>query len=161
MICIPFTLVICYSKIFADANKSMSSALTYIKDEHMLKSLDTARAEKSNAILDAYFKAVTTHDVNNIIAVFDPDAKLVTEKQTYQGKKNIAEYYTQNILKFSDFYPEPGERYFSIAGDSIAVEIKLHADGMVRCIGDFFVFNDQHITKMHVYARQAGFHKEY
>lgn len=120
----------------------------------MIEHVNFELAEKSNSILDAYFKAVTSHNINNIISVFDPDAELITEKKTYKGQKSIAEYYTENIISLASFYPEPGERHFTASGQNIAVEIKLHANSKVRCVGDFFTFNDKHITKLHVYSRQ-------
>lgn len=104
-------------------------------------------------VLHQYFAAVKSHDIQRILNVFEPDAVIVTAKGKIQGSKSIREFYQKGVLKCAQFQPEPGP--FLIAKKEIAVEIKLHCDGIEKKVGDFFTIRNNKIVSMRVYSGQG------
>ncbi len=103
-----------------------------------------------HSILDAYFHAVTTRNVENILNTFLEDASVQTAERAYNGRAQIREFYENGLLKCMDFYPMPQTRQQTT--DSIAVEIGLNCDGAITIVGDFFYFKDDKIARLYVYT---------
>lgn len=101
-------------------------------------------------VMDNYFKAVQSHSVENILAVFAPDAVLSTADKDIVGHDKIREFYLGGVLKCRNFTPKPGP--YMLNGDSLAVEIVLQCDGVDKQVGDFFTMKNGKITHMRVYS---------
>ena len=106
---------------------------------------------KPEDVLNQYFAAVQSHSVDNILAVFTPDAILSTADKEIQGHDKIREFYLGGVLKCKNFTPVAGP-YLLSGNDKIAVEIILRCDGMDRLVGDFFTMKDGKISVMRVYS---------
>lgn len=102
-------------------------------------------------VMQEYFKAVQSHSVDQILAVFTPDAIISTAAGDVVGQDKIREFYLNGVLQCQNFTPKPGPFFFS-GKDGIAMEIVLDCDGVDKLVGDFFTIKDGKISSMRVYS---------
>ena len=112
--------------------------------------LITNCAAESSEVLQQYFTAVKSHQVNNIVSLFDANAKIITATGEIKGLANIRHFYLNGVLKCKNLSPKPGP-YF-IASNAIAVEIAIQCDGIEKQVGDFFTIQKGKIVSMRVYS---------
>lgn len=99
--------------------------------------------------IDTYFTAIRNKDVDALRALFTPDAQLSTLAGTFIGPDAIAGFYRDLAFTVDDLWPEPGP--LLVDNDRVAVEIRLHMNGTVSLVGDFFTLADNKISRLVVY----------
>lgn len=107
-------------------------------------------APDPNAVLDRYFAAVSSADLDKVLATFHANAVIMTMDGEHRGHAAIAAFYKNGIFRCKRFQPRPGPRF--LLKNQIAVEIELVCDGEVRMVGDFFTVEHDKFTKMVAYS---------
>jgi ketosteroid isomerase-like protein len=101
-------------------------------------------------VIDAYFAAIRARDADALGALFTEDAVLVSAAGTFHGPDEIAGFYRDLAFKIDDLWPEPGEQL--VAGDRVAVEIRLTMGGTTNLVADVFTLAGERIRRLAIYT---------
>lgn len=101
------------------------------------------------AVVDAYFNAIRSRDADALGALFTDDAVLISQGGTFTGSAEIASFYRDLAFKVDDLWPEPGE--LLVAGDRVAVEIRLTMAGKTNLVSDVFTLRAGRIARLAIY----------
>jgi hypothetical protein len=105
------------------------------------------------SVVDRYFGAIRSRDVEGIRACFAPGAVLVNAMGTIEGRDAIAAFYADTAFRFDDLEPHPGP--YVVDRHRLAVEIDLTMAGRSNLVADMFDITDGLITRLAIYMIPA------
>ena len=104
-------------------------------------------------LLDDYFTAVTSQEIDLVRALFTDDAVFESGDHRLQGLDAISGYYLANTFTYEDFRPAPRTPTFE--GTRMEVDIDVHLGGADHTVHDVFETDGTRITALRV----SGFEK--
>jgi uncharacterized protein len=99
-------------------------------------------------VVDAYFTAITTRDVDALRGLFSTDAVLDAAGTTYRGNEAIARFYAEGAFLFDDLLPRPEKAV--VEGERVTVRIDLRIGGSHDPVEDVFAVTDGRITDLRI-----------
>jgi uncharacterized protein len=99
-------------------------------------------------VVDAYFTAIVTRDVEALRRLFAPDAVLDAQGTVHRGSEAIARFYTDGAFGFDDLLPRPGT--VRIEGDRVTVPIDLRIAGNHDAVEDVFTVAGDRIAALSI-----------
>jgi predicted TIM-barrel fold metal-dependent hydrolase len=97
-------------------------------------------------IVDSYFTAIVTRDVEALRRLFASDAVLDAQGTIHRGANAIARFYAEGAFGFDDLLPRPGPA--RIDGDQVTVPIDLRIAGGHSAVEDVFTVVDGRIARL-------------
>jgi hypothetical protein len=99
-------------------------------------------------LLDDYFAAVTSQEIELVRALFTPDAVFESGDVRLEGLDAIGGYYLSKTFTYEDFRPAPRAPTFD--GSRIEVDIDVHLGGGESTVHDVFETDGTRITALRV-----------
>jgi uncharacterized protein len=106
------------------------------------------RCEGVAGVVDAYFTAIVTRDVEALGRLFATDAILDAQGTIHRGAAAIANFYAVGAFGFDDLLPRPGP--VRIEGDKATVPIDLRIAGGHSAVEDVFTVAGGQITHLSI-----------
>ncbi|HLN17403.1 MAG TPA: amidohydrolase family protein [Acidimicrobiales bacterium] len=105
-------------------------------------------------VADAYFSAITLHDVDRLRTLFANDAVLDVDGTEVAGSEAIARFYAEGAFLFDDLLPQPHP--LQVEGSRVTVDIDLQIAGAERRLTDRFEVDGDRIARLEVRSSGAG-----
>jgi len=106
------------------------------------------RRTGTEAVLDAYFTAITARDTEGLRTLFTSDAVLDAQGTEYRGSDAIARFYAEGAFAFDDLLPRP--KTSEVDGDQASVKIDLRIAGGHAEVEDIFTLSGHRISRLDI-----------